>query len=628
MRDVELPVAAQVPAKRLLVARVPAPAEIRRERQPLAHVRLVVGVDGGNDARFRVVGGRLQRPAVADVVVDVRFGAVDARLADVDVVAGGGANEGVVDERLQLLPVHVVGGAVPEEAILQARRLPADLVVVERVGRVGLRNPGGVARLRVTGVAAAVTEALSPVGIHHRVVGDLIVDAEPAVPVAVRAKLDVARSGIVVGELGVGRVVAGVGAKMHHARLDVEPVGDIEIDIGELGRLPVLRALGVGVPLARRERRLGQAVVRQRGLKRRTLVLQSRHDVAVVEVLIEGLLPVRAHEPVQATAGLRREPQLIGKAPRVDVVGVVLQRHLAAGKCAGAVIGIIEAGIALLGAGIARRGCVARTGIEVLLVLRVLVQLAPLLVPVGAREHQVPDTDVTVDVKIEHVCLEQVLFRAEALHRARRQLGKLVPRTEGVLALEAERQHGAPAFAKYRFQRSATAFGVLAVVVVPRPLGVVRDGPVDPGAGHQLIVDEAAMGVAVGREPQAEHAVDEGRVQKPLVGPILLRVLNLAAVEVDAGAEGIHIGLVGDVADRARHRAGPEGRALRAVQHLDALDVVEVQIRLRAVVAHRHVVDKETGRGGVRVIGVAAVGDPAHDEQLRTRACADVGHRR
>ena len=102
--------------------------------------------------------------------------------------------------------------------------------------------------------------------------------------------------------------------------------------------------------------------------------------------------------------------------------------------------------------------------------------------------------------------------------------------------------------------------------------------------------------------------------------------VNMAAVEIDSGAERVHIRLVGDVADGAGHGTGAEGRALGAVQHFDALDVVEMQVRLGAGHAHRHVVDEKSRRGGVRVVRVAAVGDTAHHEKLGARAFADEGN--
>jgi len=79
------------------------------------------------------------------------------------------------------------------------------------------------------------------------------------------------------------------------------------------------------------------------------------------------------------------------------------------------------------------------------------------------------------------------------------------------------------------------------------------------------------------------------------IGLIGAAAVDRTGGDIDAGAEGVDVGLVGDVANRARHGPGPEGGALRAIQDLDALDVVEVQIRLRAPIAHRYVIDEEAG---------------------------------
>ncbi len=136
------------------------------------------------------------------------------------------------------------------------------------------------------------------------------------------------------------------------------------------------------------------------------------------------------------------------------------------------------------------------------------------------------------------------------------------------------------------------------------------------------------MGVAVGRKPQSEHPINERGVQEAFVGPVLLSALNRAAVEVDASAEGVHVRLVGHVPYGAGHGTGAKSRALRAVEHFDALDVIEVQIRLHAGPARRCVVDKKSRRRGVCVSGIAAVGYSTHHEKLRARAHADEGNGR
>jgi len=45
-------------------------------------------------------------------------------------------------------------------------------------------------------------------------------------------------------------------------------------------------------------------------------------------------------------------------------------------------------------------------------------------------------------------------------------------------------------------------------------------------------------------------------------------------------------------------------------------NVVKVQVRLHPVPAQGRVVEKKSGRGAVRVVRIAAVGDAAHEEDL------------
>src|SRR5262249_35219532 len=118
---------------------------------------------------------------------------------------------------------------------------------------------------------------------------------------------------------------------------------------------------------------------------------------------------------------------------------------------------------------------------------------------------------------------------------------------------------------------------------------------------------------------------DQRDVHESLVGPVLLSALDLATIKIDSGAEAAHVGLVGDVADRTSHRAGPEGGPLWSAQYLYALDVVEMQVRLYALPAERHVIEEEPGGGSIAVVRGAAVGGAAHHHDLGARADADEG---
>src|SRR6185437_9394664 len=158
---------------------------------------------------------------------------------------------------------------------------------------------------------------------------------------------------------------------------------------------------------------------------------------------------------------------------------------------------------------------------------------------------------------------------SESLHCPRRQVGILVPGTPGALALETVRERGAPVVVEDPFQRHAAAFDVRSVVVVAGPRRVVGHGGIDPGPRRELVVDEAAMGVAEGGHSQAEYAVDDRQVQKALIGPVILAPLYVASVEVQSGAECAHVRLIGDVTYGAGHGTGAKRRTLRAVQHFN-----------------------------------------------------------
>ena len=270
-------------------------------------------------------------------------------------------------------------------------------------------HPVGVAvrvdvAARGQGIGTAVAEALGEVAVEHDVVGEPVVDAELAVPL-VRAAHRQGRSHRLIGELAVGAVVTEVRVEVHQPRFDVEPVGDVEVDVREFGGLPVVRARGVVVPHPRRERGSGGAVVIELVLERGSAGLQSRHVVRTAGVLVGGLLPVQAGEPMKASARLRGKPQLVRPAHRVGVVLVVLQRHLAAGEGRAAVGRVALAGEALLRAGAHRWKERRVGGGEVLHVLRVLVLAPRGQRPVGAREHQVGDADVPVQARLRELGL-------------------------------------------------------------------------------------------------------------------------------------------------------------------------------------------------------------------------------
>jgi hypothetical protein len=91
-------------------------------------------------------------------------------------------------------------------------------------------------------------------------------------------------------------------------------------------------------------------------------------------------------------------------------------------------------------------------------------------------------------------------------------------------------------------------------------------------------VDESRDAAEVRREAK------RGATAERNVGAEFRRAPQAAAadgVDADLGEGPGHAGLgrVGYVADGAGQRAGPEKRALRSAQHLDAIGVEEIEIR-------------------------------------------------
>ena len=132
--------------------------------------------------------------------------------------------------------------------------------------------------------------------------------------------------------------------------------------------------------------------------------------------------------------------------------------------------------------------------------------------------------------------------------------------------------------------------------------------------------------------PPVEHgpggeAVAERDVQHA-VGPVgqavgLADGLDVGLYRV---VEAARVGLLGDVADRAAHRAFPVERALRAFQYFDPLNVEQRSQRLREAagggVRDRHVVEIDADRGPA---AVRRRGDAAHGQRVVGLRVAPVG---
>jgi len=196
------------------------------------------------------------------------------------------------------------------------------------------------------------------------------------------------------------------------------------------------------------------------------------------------------------------------------------------------------------------------------------------------------------------------------------------------LALIAGGQRCVPAVCDLLAEGGAAAGHLLHIVIAARPLRVVRHGAVHPLARDVEVVDIAAVVIAVARQPDRRPVLDERYVDEALDRAVVSTAVDLADIGIYAGAEPAGIRLVGDEAHRSGHGAGAEGRALRAVQHFDALDIIEMQIGRHAIEVHRHIVDQERGGGLVGIIRVAAVGHAAHDQRLSAWTRADEGNRR
>ena len=94
-----------------------------------------------------------------------------------------------------------------------------------------------------------------------------------------------------------------------------------------------------------------------------------------------------------------------------------------------------------------------------------------------------------------------------------------------------------------------------------------------------------------------------------------------------AGLVAAGIGLVGDDADRAGLRTGTVQGALRTGQHLDARDVVDVDVERALDRRHRLLVEVDAdARQRPGMVAVAAAGDATHVDLRKARTETLVGH--
>jgi hypothetical protein len=153
--------------------------------------------------------------------------------------------------------------------------------------------------------------------------------------------------------------------------------------------------------------------------------------------------------------------------------------------------------------------------------------------------------------------------------------------------------------------------------VEPRARGGLVDG-VGVVAAEEIVLDVAVAAVAVDCEPRAEVGRQRAAGH---------RAQRAAAVFGHAAFHARHrpVGRCrrADV-DQAGHRAGAEGGALRAAQHLDLLDV-EQRARV-AEPAEVDAVDVEPDRGIHRVDELAALADAADLHEAPARGARTVVH--
>src|SRR5580658_1525239 len=97
--------------------------------------------------------------------------------------------------------------------------------------------------------------------------------------------------------------------EMNRADLDIQSVGEIEIDVGKFSSLQVIEVLQIREPLLWWRRRDG-TVVTCCQLPSLTVVPDPGHHVGVARLIL-GVLPVKARQPMQPAAGLRLQPQLV-----------------------------------------------------------------------------------------------------------------------------------------------------------------------------------------------------------------------------------------------------------------------------------------------------------------------------
>ncbi len=158
--------------------------------------------------------------------------------------------------------------------------------------------------------------------------------------------------------------------------------------------------------------------------------------------------------------------------------------------------------------------------------------------------------------------------------------------------------------------------------------------PVDvriAGEGRWDVVDVAAAPVAVDHAADREGIVDERQVEHHIRAGVRITVRRDAVAAFGAAFGDVELGLVRDVAERAGLGAAAEQRALRALEHFDAVHVDHVDVEVAPRESQRLLVEigrdvRERVDRGRGLAAREADGEAAHVDVPLTRAVRAEGH--
>ena len=268
---------------------------------------------------------------------------------------------------------------------------------------------------------------------------------------------------------------------------------------------------------------------------------------------------------------------------------------------------------------------------SVLHVVRVVVDREVLAVVVGHRVDQVADPGLAGERESELVAVDLPPFRAEARDLevpAPRRV--VVPRAHRVQGLGECRRRRGPVVGEVDEQRHPATLGLFLVVVLAGVAVVVHGDAVAERELGTPVVDEAVALVVPEHAPQ-RGSVGQRHVDEALGGVGGVAVADAAARQVRAVLELLRVWLLADDAHGSGHGGRAVVGALRSAQHLDALDVVEVQVGRPPVAAGHRLLVEVVGRGrgvGAEHVRNTAVRHAADVHDLRPGTHADVGDRR